>query len=201
MIDWNQISLTNLPRGFRIDPEYYQSTYLELETKLAGSNPVPIEQFAFVTDGIHASPEWVEENGVTYLSAKSVKDNEIILDSAGQISKAQDVANPRTQAQLDDVLLTTVGTIGNAAVVDKNVLPANMDRHLGIIRIHDKTLVDPYYLATFLNCTFGQYQSIRESTGNVQLNLFIDKINKMLVPIGSEFNEVGRTYTTSVCLT
>jgi type I restriction enzyme, S subunit len=103
----------------------------------------------------------------------------------------QDAANPRTRARLHDVLLTTVGTIGNAAVANEDIVPANMDRHLGIIRIRQNVDVDPYYLATFLNSELGRFQTWRESTGNVQLNLFIEKIKTLLVPIGNSYNAIG----------
>jgi len=175
----------------RIDPEYYQPRYEELMAQLSGAKAVPLESLADVTDGIHGSPVWVEEGGVTYLSAKCVKDNYFVLTDAGQISKEQDERNPRTRARLNDVLLTTVGTIGNTAVVYEDILPANMDRHLGIIRIRERASVDPYYLAAFLNSEFGRFQTLREATGNVQLNLFIEKIKTLLVPIGARFNEVG----------
>lgn len=175
----------------RWDSEYYQPKNQLLEAKLLHAKPVPVSSFAFVTDGIHASPEWVDSEGILYLSAKCVKDNVFDLSTAGHISAEQNDANPRTQVQLNDVLVTTVGTIGNAAVVTKDIVPANMDRHLGIIRINKDADVDPFYLATFLNCNFGRFQTERESTGNVQLNLFIDKIKKILVPTGKQFNEVG----------
>ncbi|MEX0267815.1 restriction endonuclease subunit S [Leptolyngbyaceae cyanobacterium UHCC 1019] len=190
MAVWSIINFSELP-GLRTDPEYYQPYYLELEEKLKAADPACIDDFAFVTDGIHGSPEWVEEDGVRYLSAKCVKDNYFALTDAGQISKKQNQKNPRTQAQMGDVLLTTVGTIGNAAVVNEDILPANMDRHLGIIRISNQADVDPYYVATFLNSEFGRFQTLREATGNVQLNLFIDKIKKLLVPIGDRFNKIG----------
>lgn len=175
----------------RWDAEYYQPKNQALERDLLSTHPIPISSFAYVTDGIHASPEWVDNDGITYLSAKCVKDNVFDLTNAGQISKAQNAINLRTQARLNDVLVTTVGTIGNAAVVTGDFLPANMDRHLGIIRTNENSDVDPYYLATFLNCIFGRFQTQRESTGNVQLNLFIDKIKKLLVPVGKRFNEIG----------
>lgn len=176
----------------RWDAEYYQPQNQSLNAKLISAAPVTISSIADeVTDGIHASPDWVEAGGITYLSAKCVKDNIFDLSSAGLISKEQNKANPRTQARLNDVLITTVGTIGNSAVVTSDLLPANMDRHLGIIRVNENANVDPYYLATFLNCRFGRFQTNREATGNVQLNLFIDKIKKILVPVGKRFNEAG----------
>lgn len=166
----------------RLDAEYYQPRFIKDAARLAKTAPQPIGSFAVVTDGIHASPDEVEEGGVKYLSAKCVKDNFFVLSDALQISNAQHEANPRTSLREDDVLITTVGTIGNAAVVQPEILPANSDRHLGIIRITDKDDVDPYYLATFLNSEFGRFQSLREATGNVQLNLFIEKIRELAVP-------------------
>lgn len=187
---WSQISVSDLP-GFRLDAEYYQPRNLELATTLAGVNPVAIGDIAFVTDGIHGSPDWVEDGGITYLSAKCVRAGYFELTQAGQISQEQNRLNPRTQARVGDVLVTTVGTIGNAAVVNEDVLPANMDRHLGIIRINNTSEVDPYYLASFLNSEFGRFQTWREATGNVQLALFIDKIKKLLVPVGHRYNKLG----------
>jgi hypothetical protein len=185
------IKVSELEGFHRLDAEYYQPHYQKLKAQLTVANAVPVENFAYVTDGIHGSPDWVEEGGVTYLSAKCVKNNYFALADAGQISQEQNKANPRTQARVNDVLLTTVGTIGNAAVVYKDILPANMDRHLGIIRIRKGADVDPYYLATFLNSKFGRFQTLREATGNVQLNLFIEKIKILLVPLGARFNEIG----------
>ncbi|MEH2253252.1 restriction endonuclease subunit S [Nostoc sp.] len=190
MAVWSIVNLSELV-DLRLDPEYYSPNYLEIEETLKAINPVAVEEFAYVTDGIHTSPDWVEEGGILYLSAKCVKDNYFVLSDAGQISQNQNRLNPRTQARVGDVLLTTVGTIGNAAVVHENILPANMDRHLGIIRISENSNVDPYYVATFFNSKFGYFQSLRESTGNVQLNLFIEKIKKILIPIGDRFNEIG----------
>ena len=190
MAVWSEIYLSCLPPSMRLDPEYYKPENYRLIAELEKAGAKPIGSFADVTDGIHASPQWVEDGeGVTYLSAKSVKDNYITLTSAGQISKAQDTANQRTRARVGDVLLTTVGTIGNAAVVEAETLPANMDRHLGIIRVLDDT--NPYYLATFLNSKYGRFQSLREATGNVQLNLFIEAMKSLLVPTGSGYKHIG----------
>jgi type I restriction enzyme S subunit len=183
MAVWSEISNSQLASGHRLDAEYYQPRYLADANKLGKVGLNPIGSFAFVTDGIHSSPDVVEEDGILYLSAKCVKDNTFALVDALHISKAQHAANPRTSLKENDVLITTVGTIGNAAVVQRDILPANADRHLGIIRIHKDSKVDPYYLATFLNCEYGLFQSLREATGNVQLNLFIEKIKELNAPL------------------
>jgi type I restriction enzyme S subunit len=183
MAVWSVIKTRLLASGFRMDPEYYQPRYLKDSALIDRLSCKTIGAMAFVTDGIHGSPDEVEDGGVRYLSAKCVKDNDFALGDAIQISDAQHAANPRTALRAEDVLITTVGTIGNTAVVQKETVPANSDRHLGIIRLKKSAKVDPYYLATFLNSEYGRFQSLREATGNVQLNLFIEKIKELRVPL------------------
>jgi type I restriction enzyme S subunit len=192
MAVWSAVNLSALATGLRLDAEYYQPLYLADARKLTKVGASPIGSFAFVTDGIHASPDEVEENGVRYLSAKCVKDNAFSLGDALQISALQHAANPRTSLRENDVLITTVGTIGNTAVVPRDILPANADRHLGIVRINPDSGIDPYYLATILNCEYGRFQSLREATGNVQLNLFIEKIKELRIPILACADEVAQ---------
>ncbi|VEP13980.1 Restriction endonuclease S subunit [Hyella patelloides LEGE 07179] len=191
MAVWSIIDYQDTP-GKRFDPEYYQPEYLELANHLSKIDTVFINDFAYVTDGIHGSPDFVEENGISYLLAKCLGENYINISNASLISEQQHQLNPRTQACVGDVLLTTIGTVGKAAVVSDGLLPANLDRNLGIIRIKNTKEVSPYYLATFLNCKFGLFQTVREATGNVQPALFIDKIKKIVVPTGDKFNEIGK---------
>lgn len=183
MAVWSVVKLSALAVGVRCDAEYYHPRNLADAKRLVLANPLRIGTIAVVTDGIHASPDEVEEGGVRYLSAKCVKDNAFALGDTLQISAGQHAANPRTSLKMNDVVITTVGTIGNAAVVQSEILPANSDRHLGIVRLNDTAPIDPYYLATFLNCEYGRFQSLREATGNVQLNLFIEKIRELRVPV------------------
>jgi type I restriction enzyme, S subunit len=179
---WNIIERTEIVRRERMDAEYYQPDYLTKEQILQRLPCHTLGSLAFVTDGIHASPDVVEEGGVRYLSAKCVKENEFSLADTLEISHVQDSANLRTRLREGDLLLTTVGTIGNAAVVQPELLPSNIDRHLGLIRIRPDAPVDAYFTATFLNSSFGRFQSLREATGNVQLNLFIEKIKTLQIP-------------------
>lgn len=182
MAVWSTLTMSTLAPGMRLDAEYYQPRYLQLLERLRAVACRPLDRIANVTDGIHSSPDEVEEGGIRYLSAKCVKDNDFSIGDTLSISDSQHLANPRTSLRVDDVLITTVGTIGNAAVVQPDLLPANADRHLGIIRIKEGESTDPYFLAGFLNSEFGRFQSLREATGSVQLNLFIEKIKTLLIP-------------------
>jgi len=75
-----------------------------------------IKQFAFVTDGIHASIDFDETSNINLVSAKAPKDNEFDLSKTGYISEKMHKKNPRTALRENDVILSTVGTIGNCAI-------------------------------------------------------------------------------------
>jgi hypothetical protein len=181
MVTWNEVPLSRIQEFNRTDAEYYKPTYEASFRRVSFCHGEKIARFATVTDGIHASPE-ITEDGIRYISAKCVKDNEFITDGCINISRNQHEANPRTQLREGDVIITTVGTIGNVAVVDDDITPCNCDRHVGIIRIKEADDFSPFYLSTFLNSKYGQFQSLRESAGNVQLNLYIKNIGHIVVP-------------------
>jgi type I restriction enzyme M protein len=175
--------------SFRFDSEYFGKNYLKLVNILDNHNYLTINNFAFVTDGIHESIDFDENSNINLISAKSPKENYFDLSKNEYISVLQHEKNPRTLLRENDIILSTVGTIGNCAVVDKSILPANCDRHVGIIRI--EKIFKPYYLSTFLLSKYGKFQSFRESTGNVQLNLFIYKIKELKVPnLNDDFQEL-----------
>ncbi|AOR22700.1 restriction endonuclease subunit S [Clostridium taeniosporum] len=169
---------------FRVDSEYVLKKYL-IYDKIISDIPFDyIDNIAFVTDGIHESIDFDENSSINLISAKAPKENVFDLSSTGYISEVQNKLNPRTQLQEDDVIISTVGTIGNCAVVDKSVLPANSDRHVGIIRLNKN--YKPRYVSTFLLSKYGRFQSERYTTGNVQPNLFIYKIKAIKIPFISD---------------
>lgn len=165
----------------RCDAEYFGKFVLSAIDRLQSINAVPLDRLANITDGIHTSLPFVDNGEVKVLSAKHPKNNFIDISQFQKICVNFHVNNPRTALRERDILISTVGTIGNAAVVTSDILPANSDRHVGIIRIKDEG-VSPYFISTFLVSDYGRLQSVRETTGNVQPNLFISKIGRLLIP-------------------
>ena len=181
---------------FRIDSEFLLKEYLLFDKRINDIGYDFIDNFSFVTDGIHESIDFDDSSKINLLSAKSPKNNVFDLSGNGYISKKQHKVNPRTALKENDIIISTVGTIGNCAVVDESILPANSDRHVGIIRVEKK--YRPYYLSTFLLTKYGRTQSLRHSTGNVQLNLFIYKIRSLKVPF---FNDDFQKVIENIVLT
>lgn len=176
----SEINLERVLKLNRLDAEYYTPAYLQYEKIIEKNGYKEIHDFASITDGIHASIDFDDESKINLLSAMSPKENYFDISKNKTISETQHGKNPRTELRKDDVIVSTVGTIGNCAVVDETVLPANSDRHIGIIRIKSDYL--PHFLSTFLLTKYGRFQTLREATGNVQLNLFIEKIKTLKIP-------------------
>jgi type I restriction enzyme M protein len=172
----------------RVDSEYFKLEYLTKVTQIKRRPYRKIKEFAYVTDGIHESIQFDNDGSINLISAKSPKENIFDLSGNECIAAEQHEKNPRTTLTKGDVIISTVGTIGNCAVVDETILPANSDRHVGIVRIEKD--FRPHFLSTFILSKYGRFQTLRESTGNVQLNLFIYKIKTLKIPfLSSEFQE------------
>lgn len=170
----------------RIEAEYFSKTNLKLLTSLKNYGCIPIFNVAnSVTDGIHTSIDYDENSSINLISAGSPKENVFDLSRSVFISEKAHKENPRTALRKNDVVISTVGTIGNCAVVDESILPANSDRHVGIVRLNVEKY-SPYVLSTFLLSKYGRMQTLRESTGNVQLSLFLYKVRELLIPNFSE---------------
>ena len=179
-----EISNKELNNDFRIDSEYFYKNDLLKINLLNHKEHLLVYNFSTVTDGIHTSIDYDVSSGINLISATSPKFNFFDLSRKAYISKKAHEDNKRTALKKNDVIISTVGTIGNCAVVDDTILPANSDRHVGIIRVHRE--FSPYYLSTFLLSKYGRCQTERETTGNVQPNLFLYKIREIIVPLMSK---------------
>ena len=165
---------------FRLDAEYFLKDNLNKLEILSKVGFEKVSTFGYVTDGIHTSIDYCEDSNVNLFSATTPRENYFDLTRQVFISKKAHELNPRTALKLNDIVISTVGTIGNCAVVNQSVLPANSDRHVGIIRLENDLFL-PRYVSTFLLTKYGRFQTWRESTGNVQLNLFLYRIRTLKI--------------------
>lgn len=182
-IEFTEVLLSELNGELRIDAEFFQSNYIDFSKLIKNTSFTQIKNFAFVTDGIHESIDFDSESKINLISAKAPKVIFFDTSSTGYISHFQHSRNPRTELQVDDIVISTVGTIGNCSIVTKEILPANSDRHIGIIRIIDKKKILPCYLTVYLNTIYGKALVMRETAGNVQLNLYIKNIKTLDIPV------------------
>lgn len=181
-LDVSVVDLQDLEEAQRIDAEYYKPKYLQEESTISKLLKKDIGDFAYVTDGQHGYHEEDIDSEIRFLTAKNAKnwfaDGENVIRVAWWV----DEKNKRSSLQTNDLILSTRGTVGLCAIVSEEILPAQIDQDVARICINKNTDISPEFLLAYLNSSFGQDWMKRNTAGNVQQGLSLDKVRKISIP-------------------
>jgi type I restriction enzyme, S subunit len=186
MISYSIIQKSQLEGALRLDAEYYQPEYLDVEKKLNAVKTESLENLSesilsFGAYSLTSNIEW-QDAGVTYLNVGDIHEGYIDYSDVKYISEKVDKILQKSQIKEGEIVLTMAGTIGNAAVVH-NIKTDHINGNQAIAKIKLKKSFSPYYLAAFLNSRYGQLQTWREIVSSVQANIFLGQIKKFKIPI------------------
>jgi type I restriction enzyme, S subunit len=102
-----------------------------------------------ITCGVAARPQYVDE-GIPFLSAKNVKDGQIIWSGFNCVSEqTHKELTKNNKPLLGDILYTRVGSYGEAAVIEDDY-EFSVFVSLTLIKV-DKKVLNNYFLKHFLN--------------------------------------------------
>ncbi|MFA6306245.1 MAG: restriction endonuclease subunit S [Patescibacteria group bacterium] len=198
MIIYSIIQKSKLEGALRIDAEYYQPEYLELEKRLNSLKTKTIDEIcesviSFGAYSLTSNIVW-KNDGVPYINVGDIHNGYINFSNVKYISEKVDGILNKSRVNNGQVLLTMAGTIGNAAVVHNIPRPANANQ--AIAKITPLKGISPYYLAAFLNSKYGRLQTQREIVSSVQANIFLGTIKKFKIPVfnNAETKEVEQKY-------
>jgi type I restriction enzyme, S subunit len=120
-----------------------------------------------------------QSQGVAMIRGGDIKGGQI---AAGLPLVAEEIhaQYKRTALQEDDVVIALVGYPGEAAVVPKRLVGANISRAVGLLRVVDS--LDPAFLATYLNSSYGRATVLKPSAGSAQIVVNLKYLNEILVP-------------------
>ncbi|MDP3792642.1 MAG: restriction endonuclease subunit S [bacterium] len=179
------IQKSQLEGASRLDAEYYQPEYLDLEKKLAALETKTLEEISksVISFGAYSLTSYIEwqESGVPYINVGDIHEGYIDFSSVKYISEKVNEILKKSKVSNGQVLLTMAGTIGNAAVAYNLSRTANANQ--AIAKITPLDGVSPYYLAAFFNSKYGLLQTQREIVSSVQANIFLGSIKKFKIPI------------------
>lgn len=173
MAKYSTTPLSKIRSGFRIDAEFYRPKFVELDRIIADLRLKEIGLCARVTDGEHGSVD-LATDGIKYLTAENIRQGYVDLHRVRYVGARVDERNARARVREGDVLVSIKGTLGEVALAEKDVLPANMNRDVAIIKIHSH--VNGGYLTAFLRSRFGAYQLEREGSGGVQQMITLERL-------------------------
>lgn len=136
-----------------------------------------------ITDGTHQTPKYTKY-GKPFLSAQHVKPFKFLPDESKFVSEEaylQCIKNKKPE--LGDILITRVGAIGEAAVINQNIEFA-FYVSLGLIQPF-KSYVNSRYLELVINSPYGNLYSKGNvsSKGSSAGNFNLGRIRSFLIPL------------------
>ena len=124
-----------------------------------------------------------QSSGVNFLKIECFDDNGCyIKDKVAHISEECNDKLKRSQLKKGDILFSIAGAIGRVAIVTEEILPANTNQALAIIRITNKDVYLPY-IKLILTSPIIKKQFERKKQGVAQLNLSLKDIGDFEIPV------------------
>ena len=133
-----------------------------------------------ITDGTHSSIKDVNNGNFFLLSCKNIKNGKINISTNERRIDFETFKNLSKRSKLDfnDILITTVGTIGELAIINTDMINFDFQRSVGIIKIDSSKMI-PKYVYYYLCSNFAQGQINSLVKGAVQKCLFLKDIGQI----------------------
>ena len=123
------------------------------------------------------------DDGVNFVKIESITENgEFLTDKFAHITDECDRKLSRSQLQRNDLLFSIAGAIGRTAIVTEDILPANTNQALAIIRVPEGE-VDYSYLKYVLQSPAIVEQFEKKKQGVAQLNISLKDIGDFVIPL------------------
>ena len=124
------------------------------------------------------------ECGVNFVKAETFTEyGEILNDKIAHISIECNNALERSKLKELDLLFSIAGVLGRVAIVSKDILPANTNQALAIIRLKEPERMLVKYLFRYFKSPLVLKQIEKDKKGSAQYNLSLAQIKKIPVCI------------------
>ena len=122
------------------------------------------------------------DTGINFVKVESVsEDGNFILDKFAHISNECNDKLGRSQLAENDILFSIAGPIGRTAIVTKDILPANTNQALAIIRLPNG-IIDYSFLMYALKSPALLSQYEKQKQGVAQINLSLQNVSDFRIP-------------------
>ena len=127
------------------------------------------------------------DEGINFIKIESISENGNFLeDKFAHISNECHQKLNRSQLKDGDLLFSIAGAIGRTAIVTQDILPANTNQALAIIRLNEKYHKSREIIYMYFNSPLIKIQYSRKKQGVAQLNLSLQDIKLLEMPEISE---------------
>lgn len=121
----------------------------------------------------------LEEGYCLFLNTKNVTKNGFKFDQLEFITEEKDKTLRKGRAKLGDFILTTRGTVGNIAFIDKEIEFKNIRINSGMVILRKKLEINPKFFEVLIRKTDIL---VKAKSGSAQPQLPIKSLKKVLIP-------------------
>jgi type I restriction enzyme, S subunit len=200
---WSIVNFSQIPFDWRLDAEYFQPQYLELDKLLSNSN---IELWGSLKGDFITGPfgsaftvdNYVDQSLYRYIRGKDVKPFFLLENDNAYMPEKEFKNLEKYSLYVDDLLVSVVGTLGNVAIVDKDLGQAIFSCKSTVFRSKS---INPYYLCAYLNSSIGQAYFQRKPRGAIQTGLNLDDLHTIpiFIPSPEKQVEIGKLVKNALC--
>ena len=124
------------------------------------------------------------DDGVNFVKIENItSEGKFITDGMMYISDECNEAMKRSQLKKGDILFSIAGAIGRSAIVTEEILPANINQALAIVRLKEDTKLIKGFLLAALKSEYVEKQYLALKRGAAQLNLSLKDVGNFTIPI------------------
>lgn len=173
----------------RLDAEYYQSKYDEIEKKISQFPTVKISEIINYPVCSGSTPKAGDsqyytdsDNGIPFLRAVDIVQSRVDTSDLLYITpKVHAGLLRRTQLQKNDVLFSIAGTVGRCGIFDYD-FEANINQAIAILRFNEN-VVKRLYVIQFFNSKIGKLIIEKYARQGLQTNLNLEELSNLAIPV------------------
>lgn len=186
-LECSEIKKSELEFSGRIDAEYYQKKYLKYQNIIKTHDVLPLYKVADFLIGPFGSAydtgSYVEKSDYRYIRGQDVKPFLLQDISPRYMMESDYVRLNKYALNSNDILVSVVGTLGNACIIQEHEIPAIFSCKSTAIKARS---VNPFYLVGYLNSKYGRSLLIRKERGAIQKGLNLDDLKTLEIPLFSD---------------
>ncbi len=193
-LEVNIINFLNLyseeDNTLRFDAEHYQKIYREIIRKIKEKPYKKLSELlkSPVITG-HTPSMKVDRfyNGnVNFIKTDNLRENRISGHFTDTLTEEGNREISRSTLKEGDIITTIIGAtfeiIGRTSIIQKEILPANINQNIALIR-PDNNLINSDYLNIYLNTKYGRRLLYWQSRQTGQVNLNCREVERIYVPL------------------
>lgn len=184
-MQYSIIQKSQLEGAHRLDAEYYQPEYLEVENKLEGVKTSLLKDLSLsIKKGIFdLSPDNYLDKGIPLLRTTDAKDPLTDFSTVVFISDEIHKKHSVTTLYPHDLVFTKIGaSIGDVAMLPELFPKYNFSQNVAGVRLNEQKIKSGYLLA-FLLSKFGRKQIIRSQMISGQGKLELADLRNLAIPV------------------